>query len=139
MEAKVIRFCVECGKQHDTGVENRMTGEFNRIEKCVDCLMSKCSFKFETRQITLQDLDEVAPKSYDEMQRELGETMLNILQTEYGTTQKVGVGQCVMCDAEGKEMDIKCKCGNDATSVMVGQHAYMGLCNTCQYGDSNGK
>lgn len=33
------RKCVECGKTHDTIVENTMTGErIKEIEKCVDCL-----------------------------------------------------------------------------------------------------
>jgi hypothetical protein len=82
---KVIRLCVECGKRHDTGIENKITGEFNRIEKCIDCLMSKCSFKFETHQITL---DEVKNKTIDEMHTELGETLLDILQRSYGSNEK---------------------------------------------------
>ncbi len=42
MQIKQIRLCVECGKQHDTGVENKSEGTFERIDKCIDCLMSKC-------------------------------------------------------------------------------------------------
>jgi len=131
IKAKPIRLCVECGKQHDTGVENKLTGEFNRIEKCIDCLMSKCSFNIDLRQIILDD----QPMTYDEMQTKLGETVLNVLQTEYGTTGNIGFSQGKMCDSEGKEMDIKCKCGNDATSVMMGRESYMGLCNKCQFGE----
>lgn len=34
------RKCVECGKTHDTIVENTMTGErLREIEKCKDCLI----------------------------------------------------------------------------------------------------
>jgi len=83
---KVIRLCVECGKRHDTGIENKITGEFNRIEKCIDCLMSKCSFKFETHQITLDDIEE---KTIDEMHTELGETLLDILRRNYGTHNEI--------------------------------------------------
>lgn len=136
MKAKVIRYCVTCNKEHDTGIENRITGEFNRIDECIDCLMSKCTFNFEHRQITLEDLE---PKmTYEEMQINLGKMLLNVLQSEYGTCRNVGFAQGKLCDAEGNKMDIKCKCGNPATSVMMERESYMGLCNTCQYGDSNG-
>lgn len=133
MQAKPIRLCVECGKQHDTGIENTLTGEFNRIDKCINCLMSKCSFKFETRQITLDDLK---PMTYDEMQQELGETVLNVLQTEYGTTGNNGFASVTMHDSDGQEMDVKCKCGNTATSIMMGKESYLGLCNVCQFGQA---
>lgn len=73
----MIRLCVECGKHHDTGVEDRITGTFDRIDKCIDCLMSKCSFKFEETQVTL---DETKNMTYDEMQRHLGETLLKLIQ-----------------------------------------------------------
>lgn len=37
------RKCIECGKIHDTIVENRMTGErVEEIEKCKDCLFKNC-------------------------------------------------------------------------------------------------
>jgi hypothetical protein len=82
MKAKPIRLCIECGKQHDTGVENKLTGEFNRVDKCIYCLMSKCSFKFESRQITLDDLK---PMNYDQMQYEFGKIVCKILKAEYST------------------------------------------------------
>lgn len=53
MKIKKIRFCDGCGKQHDTGVDNRETGEFKPIETCIDCLMSKCKFEPITTQIHL--------------------------------------------------------------------------------------
>ena len=35
------RKCVECGKTHDTILENTMTGErIEEIDKCKDCLMA---------------------------------------------------------------------------------------------------
>lgn len=132
MKAKPIRLCVECGKQHDTGVENKLTGEFNRVEKCIDCLMSKFSFKFESRPITLGDVSHL---SYDEMQTQLGETVLNVLKTKYGSSSPIEFANAKMCDSQNNEMDIKCKCGNDATSVMMGRESYMGLCNKCQFGE----
>lgn len=69
MKAKLIRLCVDCGKQHDTGIENKITNDFERLDKCIDCLMSKCSFKFESDQINLDDL-----KTYDEMKNKLSLT-----------------------------------------------------------------
>lgn len=132
MKEKQIRLCLECGKQHNTGIEDRIEGTFEPVDTCIDCLMGKCSFKFESRQITL---DDIAPLSYDEMQTQLGETVLNVLQTEYGSSSPIGCANAKIYDAKGNEMDIKCKCGNDATSVIMGRDAYMGLCNKCQYGE----
>ena len=57
MKDKNIRICVECGKERDTGIENRLSVNFNRIDKCMDCLISKCSFKFATTRITLDEID----------------------------------------------------------------------------------
>lgn len=37
------RKCIECGKRHDTIAEDTRTGErLSEIDKCNDCLMSKC-------------------------------------------------------------------------------------------------
>ncbi len=37
------RKCIECGKNHDTIVENTMTGErIEEIDKCKDCLFKNC-------------------------------------------------------------------------------------------------
>ncbi len=48
------RKCIECGKMHDTIVENTRTGErLSEIEKCKDCLMSGCIFNWRTDQIQL--------------------------------------------------------------------------------------
>lgn len=50
--------CPMCNKSHRTVVENMHTGEIlKRCEKCYDCLMSQCKFKFITEQITLSDHD----------------------------------------------------------------------------------
>lgn len=49
------RKCIECGKIHDTIVEDTMTGErLSEIEKCKDCLMSGCLFNLRTDQVELQ-------------------------------------------------------------------------------------
>ena len=36
---------------------------------------------------------------------------------------------------EGERLDPKCKCGNSASSCIIGENAYMYQCNTCAYGD----
>lgn len=82
MKAKQIRLCIECGKQHDTGVEDKTTGAFDRIDKCIDCLMSKCSFKFKEKQVTLENTEQM---TYDEMQEQLGKNMIELLRDKYGT------------------------------------------------------
>jgi hypothetical protein len=57
------RKCIECGKMHDTVVQNNYTGErLKELDKCRDCIMSKCAFNPIKTQITLQDL----PASIDE-------------------------------------------------------------------------
>lgn len=34
------RSCTECGKMHDTGVQNMVSGEMeSRTQKCYDCIM----------------------------------------------------------------------------------------------------
>lgn len=61
---KKDRFCIDCGKKHNTGVENKIEETFEPIDKCIDCLMSKCSFKFQDTQITLNETEFV---SHEEM------------------------------------------------------------------------
>lgn len=56
-KGKKVRFCIECGGQHDTGVENTLTGDFQQIDKCRDCLLSKCSFTLEKTHITLDEVN----------------------------------------------------------------------------------
>lgn len=80
MEAKHIRLCIECGKSHNTGIEDRMEGTFEPVDTCIDCLMGKCSFKFEDKQVTL---DEAESMTYDEYHQKLGETMLEVLSKTY--------------------------------------------------------
>jgi len=46
--------------------------------------MSKCSFEFEKKQIRL---DDVVPVSYDQMQKQICESMLKIMKREYGSCQ----------------------------------------------------
>jgi hypothetical protein len=51
-ERTAIRHCIECGNEHNTGIEDRMEGTFKPVNTCIDCLMRKCSFKpvdFEDR------------------------------------------------------------------------------------------
>ena len=57
------RKCVECGKMHDTVVQDTFSGErLEELDKCRDCIMSKCTFNPIKTQITLEDL----PSSIDE-------------------------------------------------------------------------
>lgn len=81
MKVVPVRHCVECGKQHNSGIEDRMEGTFEPIDTCIDCLMGKCSFKFEKEQIILsEDFHNTTP---DEMQTELSKTLIEILQKTY--------------------------------------------------------
>lgn len=80
VKAKIIRHCIECGKQHNTGIEDRMEGTFEPVDTCVDCLMGKCSFNFEKTQVTL---DEAKGLTYDEYHQMLGEKLVEILQKTY--------------------------------------------------------
>lgn len=48
------RLCISCGKAHNTVIENTENGDIiEEIDKCIDCLMSKCSFKFDNTQTVL--------------------------------------------------------------------------------------
>lgn len=80
ISARSVRHCVECVKQHDTVLENRLEGSFERVDKCIDCLLSKCSFKFEKRHISLEDINDL---TYEEMQNELGKTLVKIIAKLY--------------------------------------------------------
>ena len=80
MKTNLIRHCIECGKQHNTGIEDRMEGTFEPVDTCIDCLMGKCSMNFQKNNITL---DETQGMTYDEYHRVLGETMLEILSKTY--------------------------------------------------------
>lgn len=80
MQAKLIRHCIECGKQHNTGIEDRMEGTFEPVDTCIDCLMGKCSFKPIQEQVTLEDTKDM---TYEEYHQKLGETMLEILSKTY--------------------------------------------------------
>jgi hypothetical protein len=57
------------------------------------------------------------------------------IQEEWGSSHPISFAKATLCDAEGNDMQIKCKCGNEATSVVMGKESYMGLCNKCQYGE----
>lgn len=74
------RVCIQCGKNHNTGIEDRIEGTFEPVDTCIDCLMGKCSFNFEKQQVTL---DETKGMTFDEMQTELGETLIEILKKTY--------------------------------------------------------
>jgi hypothetical protein len=51
------RKCIECGKMHDTVVQDNYTGErIEELDKCIDCIMSKCTFNPIKTLITLDDL-----------------------------------------------------------------------------------
>lgn len=43
------RSCIECGKVHDTGLQNMSTGEMiERFDKCRDCIMkNSCTIDYE--------------------------------------------------------------------------------------------
>lgn len=73
------RSCTECGKSHNTGVEKKTEkNTFEPIDKCIDCLMSKCSFNWEKKQIILsEDTENMTP---NEMSETLIETQKNILK-----------------------------------------------------------
>jgi hypothetical protein len=75
------RFCNQCGKEHNTCIEDRIVGTFEPIDTCIDCLMSKYSFKFEQKQITLEDTESL---TYEDMHVELGKTIIGILQGNLG-------------------------------------------------------
>jgi len=59
------RKCIECGKQHDTIVEDMRTGErLKEIDKCKDCLFKNCfvewggtlrSFTSDCRNVNIAD------------------------------------------------------------------------------------
>lgn len=61
-------------------MELRIEGTFEPIETCIDCLMGKCSFNFDKAQVTLDDIEH---KTYEEIQTELGETLIDILKKTY--------------------------------------------------------
>lgn len=126
MEVKHIRLCIECGKGHNTGIEDRMEGTFEPVDTCIDCLMGKCSFKFDDKQVTL---DEAESMTYDEMQTKLGETVLGVLRAEYGTVGNVAFAECKLCNADGEE--VMCKCGKPAGSAFIGRESYVARCNDC--------
>jgi len=52
------RKCIECGKMHDTGLQDMKTGEMiERFDKCYDCFMKNAySFKEITEQVVLDDV-----------------------------------------------------------------------------------
>jgi len=126
MEAKLIRHCIECGKQHNTGIEDRMEGTFEPVDTCIDCLMGKCCFNPVKNQVTLEDTESM---TYDEMQLELGKTVLGVLQAEYGTVGNVAFAECKMCNADGEE--VMCQCGKPASTALIGKEAYVARCNDC--------
>lgn len=73
MEAKQIRLCTGCGKEHNTGVETKSTGEFKPIEKCIDCLMAGTKFLIPTKRIHLNADDvEVEGSGFFRKQEPLG-------------------------------------------------------------------
>lgn len=126
MEAKHIRLCVECGKVHNTGIEDRMQGIFDPIDTCIDCLMGKCSFKFEEKQVTLE---EAKSMTYDEMHEQMGKIVLGVLKAKYGTVGNVAFAECKMCNADGEE--VMCQCGKPASRTFIGRESYVARYNYC--------
>lgn len=126
MKATLVRHCIECGKQHNTGIEDRIEGTFEPVDTCIDCLMGKCSFKFDDKQVTFEEAESM---THDEMQTKLGETVLGVLQAEYGTVGNVAFAECKLCNADGEE--VMCKCGKPASSAFIGQESYVARCNDC--------
>jgi len=62
------RKCTNCGKWHDTVLENNELGEvLERFDDCMDCIMSTCSFNSITEQITFEALDKSEQPLADQM------------------------------------------------------------------------
>lgn len=53
-----LRFCVKCGNEHNTNLENKETGSFIEINMCVKCLMGEHSFKRDDICINIEKLNE---------------------------------------------------------------------------------
>lgn len=127
------RECKTCGKPHNSGIDNRETGEFTPIEECVDCLMGKCGFQPLEGPIVLSD---DVNMSIAEMQRKLGETECKVLQAEYGSVGNVNFADARLCNADGEE--ILCKCGKPSGMAIIGRESYVARCNECMEKANNG-
>lgn len=65
----IPRICIECGKIHDTGVQNTETGEMtHRTKKCYDCIMKNCfSYESQPNQIRFLQENVVSPDRSNEI------------------------------------------------------------------------
>jgi hypothetical protein len=46
MGSKFSRPCIECGKSHDTGWEDKSGAIIERLDKCYDCIMNELFKQF---------------------------------------------------------------------------------------------
>lgn len=68
------RKCVECGKTHDTIVEDTMTGErLEEIQKCRDCIFKKCFFEWgrTARYMTSEEIKVKVAEELNRLENEL--------------------------------------------------------------------
>ncbi len=92
------RSCIECGKLHDTGLQNMKTGAMiERFDKCYDCLMSNAyTINPINTQITLESLND----SFDNFRDRLNK---NILSLNSAPTDGDHVGSTPPRDQEVKK------------------------------------
>jgi len=56
---------------------------------------------------------------------------------EYATTGNIrfpDTSSVKIYDADGNESVILCKCGKEATTIIMGKETFMGICSECQHG-----
>lgn len=72
------RKCVECGKTHDTIVEDMRTGDrIQEIDKCKDCLFKNCFVEWggTARCMTSDDRNVNIAEELNRLERELKDAM----------------------------------------------------------------
>ena len=52
---------------------------------------------------------------------------------EWGSSIPVHFAKATPCDTEGNAIDVKCKCGKEATSIIMGKESFQWLCSKCMY------
>jgi hypothetical protein len=80
---------------------------------------------FTATETRIHDLSEIiVPSEYPEMASEFG--------SEY-PVQFLTAENVVMTDAEGDIVNLLCKCGKSATTALIGNESFLGLCSDCAY------
>lgn len=60
---------------------------------------------------------------------------MNNDEVEFGSDFEMNLNFTVnLYDSKGNIIEQKCKCGNEATTFLIGKEAYMGLCQQCAFG-----